>query len=162
MVLITGIVAVRGLTAWRDQLVGKRKVELAERVLIDFYNARDALKQWRWPNTVFITETKEGDQAQRLGHYRTTIESLTQKLFSRLHASRYTFQAYFGKTDKDPFLEISGVRDEIFRKAEEWPVNICDIDKRIDAAVKDIEALCKPILQARPLTKRLVRLFRVS
>jgi hypothetical protein len=43
VLLITGVVAVRGLTAWRLQLVGKRKAELAEQVLVNFYAARAKL-----------------------------------------------------------------------------------------------------------------------
>jgi hypothetical protein len=31
----------RGLTKWREERIGKRRVELAEDVLADFYQARD-------------------------------------------------------------------------------------------------------------------------
>jgi hypothetical protein len=42
--LVTGVVAIRGLSAWRQQMIGKRKAELAEQVLVGFYAARDTLK----------------------------------------------------------------------------------------------------------------------
>jgi len=44
MVLVTGVVAIRGLSAWRQQMIGKRKAELAEQVLVGFYAARDTLE----------------------------------------------------------------------------------------------------------------------
>lgn len=49
MVLITSFVAVSGLTAWRRQLVGKRKGEIAEQALVSFYKARDVFKWARTP-----------------------------------------------------------------------------------------------------------------
>jgi len=49
MVLVTGVVAIRGLSAWRQQMIGKRKAELAEQVLVGFYAARDTLKWARVP-----------------------------------------------------------------------------------------------------------------
>ena len=37
-------IAYRGLTKWHAETVGKRRVELAEDVLADFYQARDIIQ----------------------------------------------------------------------------------------------------------------------
>jgi hypothetical protein len=40
-------IAYRGLTRWHDETVGKRRIELAEAVLADFYQACDIIKAAR-------------------------------------------------------------------------------------------------------------------
>jgi hypothetical protein len=38
-------IAARGLTKWRGETIGKRQAELAEEILADFYEARDAIER---------------------------------------------------------------------------------------------------------------------
>ena len=38
-----------GLRAWREETVGRRRAELAEEVLADFYRVRDVLHRVRRP-----------------------------------------------------------------------------------------------------------------
>src|SRR6266699_1916671 len=65
MVLITGGIAIGGLTAWRRQMVGKRKSEIAEEVLINFYASRDVL---RWARVAAFGaaegESRKPDEAE--------------------------------------------------------------------------------------------------
>lgn len=42
-------IAARGFTTWRSKTIGKRKVELAEDLLADFYRARDIINVARSP-----------------------------------------------------------------------------------------------------------------
>ena len=44
MVVIAGLLAIYSLNLWRRQIVGKRKAEIAEQVLISFYSARDVFE----------------------------------------------------------------------------------------------------------------------
>ena len=43
--------AIKGINAWRNQLVGRRKMELAEETLQTFHNARAAIAWARNPAT---------------------------------------------------------------------------------------------------------------
>ena len=47
--VVAGWAGVRGLDAWRAELVGQRKTELAEEVLAGFYRVRDILTWARFP-----------------------------------------------------------------------------------------------------------------
>jgi hypothetical protein len=112
VVLVTGGVAVRGLSAWRDQMIAKRKAELAEEVLTSFYKARDV---FIWVRTAVSfgsegesrkageTETDQVRSARNF--YFIPIERLSheRELFAKLHAQRYAFRAYFGDESSKPF-----------------------------------------------------------
>ncbi len=47
--VVAGWAGVRGLNAWRTEMVGRRKTDLAEEVLAGFYRARDVLTWARFP-----------------------------------------------------------------------------------------------------------------
>jgi hypothetical protein len=126
MVLITGYVAVRSLTAWRRQMVGKRKAEIAEQALVSFYAARDIFK---WVRTSSFQagegETRKPDEAepdqvrQMRNVYFIPIERLAheRELFAKLRAQRYEFTAYFGKRNITPFETIFRIYNSIFTNA---------------------------------------------
>lgn len=184
--VITGVVAVRGLNAWRQQLIGKRRAELAEQVLVNFYAARDALKLAR----VRGFGSEEGESRKAVEDedeqvkimrnvYYIPIERLMKEraVFANLQAQRYTFSAYFGNSTITPFDRILEKHNFIFSTAEVliraaqydraqggvaaaqdkllddlgWGKRQRpdDIDRAIDAAVLEIEAICKPVLQGR-------------
>ncbi|TDI82488.1 MAG: hypothetical protein E2O80_02055, partial [Betaproteobacteria bacterium] len=48
-VLIAALTFIAGVSAWKREFVGKRRIELAETVLALFYEAEDAIKQIRSP-----------------------------------------------------------------------------------------------------------------
>jgi hypothetical protein len=186
VVLITGYVAVRGLNAWREQVVGKRKAELAELVLVSFYAARDA---FQWVRTgVFMEGEGEarqpgGGEAEQVRKMRNTysipLERLAheRELFAKLRAQRYAFRAYFGEKASQPFealfkayATIQATASTLIQvshfdqmqpsvaEARDAMLNTLgwgrrerpdDMDKSIDAAVSEIEALCKPILEGK-------------
>jgi hypothetical protein len=95
----------RGLNAWRMETIGKRKAELAEQVLADFYEARDVFQFARQPftfNNEGSTRQKEAGETeadtQRLNTYFTVSERLLKKndVFANLSARQYRFLALFG------------------------------------------------------------------
>jgi hypothetical protein len=186
MVLVTGIVAIRGLSAWRQQLIGKRRAELAEQVLVNFYAARDALKLARVRG--FRSEEgesrkpveNEDEQVKMMRNtYFIPIERLMKEkaVFANLQAQRYTFGAYFGNPAITPFDTILEKHNVIFSTAEvlirsaqydraHQAVAVAqdnlldelgwgkrerpdDTDRAIDAAVLEIETLCRPVLQGK-------------
>lgn len=100
----------------------KRKTELAEEVLADFYEAREIFQSARSPGG-FESEGKtreresweaEGDSRQ-LDSYFRTFERLSKKseFFSRLYARRYRFLALFGQAATTPYDELFKIRAEI-------------------------------------------------
>ncbi len=55
------VIAARGLNKWRAETIGKRKAELAQEVLADFYQARDIIDVARSPGGF----GHEGDTRQK-------------------------------------------------------------------------------------------------
>lgn len=126
MVLVTGVVAVRSLNAWHRQLIGKLKTELAQQVLTDFYNVRDAFKRVRnIPIGVSEDENTRtgGGEEEKIKKfrqlYRLPIERLDneKEIFSRLYASRYSFKGLFGDNAIEPFEKIREIHNNIFISA---------------------------------------------
>jgi hypothetical protein len=115
-------IASRGLEKWRAETIGKRKAELAEDVLADFYEAKDIIVAARNPGSL----GGEGDTRQALAgetdeetRYRNalwrTIERLDKKreFFAQLDARRYRFRAYFGADAAKPYDDLVSVHAEI-------------------------------------------------
>lgn len=173
--LIGGWAALRGLSAWRSELVGRRKTELAEEVLAQFYRARDVLT---WARTPAIGEGDGSERTARSLNWNQAlsapIERITEEseLFSQLHANRYRFIAYFGEAASSAFEQIRSVhaevvvaagelvrdnsdlagdgdgRREIWEDAIGWGERKDDrIPARLDNAVRQIEQICLPLIQ---------------
>lgn len=127
MVIITGVVAVCGVTTWRKQMVGKRKAELAEEVLTSFYAAMDAFTWVRSGGAIFNGEgeSRKPERAEseavhlRRNLYFVPIERLTREkeIFAKLRAQRYIFKAYFGEKGTKPFDTLASVHTGIMSSA---------------------------------------------
>ncbi|MBC6982717.1 hypothetical protein [Caulobacter sp. 17J80-11] len=125
---IAGWVGLRGVGAWRAEAVGRRKTELAEEVLAQFYRARDALTWARFPHPdVFADAPGAGEgadddaEARRRQAASAPVERLSREmaLFSDLQANRYRFMAVFGEAAARPFDEIMAARDDVVRCARD-------------------------------------------
>jgi hypothetical protein len=114
-----GWAALRGVNAWRIEALGRRKAELAEEVLAQFYSARDALIWARLPAEGAGTDVSAHDGVQAAAPDAAAmgapIERLNQasQVFSELQASRYRFMAYFGEDAARPFDDLRKVHDEV-------------------------------------------------
>ena len=99
------IIGYKGLTKWQTELLGKRKVELAEEVLADFYQLRDTMRAFRSP----FGMTGEGayrkgadnetpSEKEKLDARFATIERYNHHIefFAKLNAKRYRMRALFG------------------------------------------------------------------
>lgn len=126
-VIIASIVAIYGISAWRVEFIGKRKIELAEEVLALFYQARDIIDsirssfgyagegKTRKPGPNEKPEHKDAlDQAyvliERYHHHAD--------VFSRLHALRYRFMARFGTDASTPFDDLNRLINELLLAAQ--------------------------------------------
>jgi hypothetical protein len=170
--LIGGWVAIRGIDAWQAEVVGRRKAELAEEVLSQFYRARDALIWARLPDhPAFETEIGNARSEERDRRHRSLvspIERLTEEsqLFSELQASRYRFMAYFGEEAARPFDAIRAIRNEVVSSAQalihhrgggdadrdRWEDAIGqggaedELSRRLAETISSVERICRPLI----------------
>jgi hypothetical protein len=116
------VIALRSLDRWHREAVGKRRVELAEDVLAEFYEARDIIQAARSPLAYggegstrkrFDDETE--DQARSRDAFYAIAERLQAKseFFAKFNSQRYRFRTYFGETSLKPYEEVRGVYNEI-------------------------------------------------
>ncbi|MDF2232410.1 hypothetical protein P2H44_07565 [Albimonas sp. CAU 1670] len=198
--IIVAWIAYRGLGAWRDEMRGRRKAELAEEVLAAFYETRDVFHWVRNPGGFGgeadarpREEGEEEDLARQLDAYFVPLARLqdNRALLSGLHAKRYRFRALFGADADNPFQTFRDVEAEIVsaanvlarlaqnearrargavparalreevvreedhrrqvREARIWDAGEPDddINRRLDAAVADMEEMCRPAIEAR-------------
>ena len=92
-VVVAALTAIHGISAWRREYVGKRRVDLAEEVYCLFHQARDAILAIRSPwgyggeGGSRIPDEKETEEEKReLNKAYVTIERYQryEDLFSRL------------------------------------------------------------------------------
>ena len=115
-VIGASFVAIYGINAWRVEFVGKRRIELAEEVLVLFYQARDAIASMRNPmGYIGEGETRKpgpnetSEQKDDLNQAFVLIERYNKHIdaFSRLHALRYRFILQFGADASKPFDDLN-------------------------------------------------------
>jgi hypothetical protein len=164
---VAGWAAVRGLGAWRAETVGRRKAELAEEVLAQFYRARDVMTWARFPGDIGLypsEATGSGEAVERLAR--------ESQLFSQLQASRYRFMAYFGEDAAKPFDELRKMHREVLDAADSlartdpsadgasrvdraaWSATIGrgdasqedELASRLDRTIREVERICRPLI----------------
>lgn len=119
-------VAVLGYRKWHPESVGKRKIELAEDILADFYRSQEVIRWARFPGgfagegETRIAPANETPHEKELrdGIYRT-IERLhaERELFTGLQAKKYRAMAYFDKHAAKPFDDIKRIHGDVVRAA---------------------------------------------
>lgn len=118
-ILITAYFASRGLHAWREQQIGKRKVEVAEEALLATYKVRDALGFIRSPGA-FGTEgksrkrdasEKESAAVQRDMYFvpLERVQNVSDE-FAQFQKARLLCEVYFGSDARKPFDAVMSVR----------------------------------------------------
>jgi hypothetical protein len=120
---IVGVsIAARGLNRWREETVGKRKAELAEEILGDFYQARDIIQSARHPlayNGEGGSRKKQAsetaDEQRAKNAYYAPAERLHEKseFFAAMNARRYRCQALFGDAVLKPYSDFRMAHNEV-------------------------------------------------
>jgi hypothetical protein len=175
----TATVGWKALNKWRDETVGKRRLEVAEDTLSAFYQIQETIYDARAPLISAGEMVKEeGVPDEVVGHTAYgPIRRLRQsfKHVRKLRTKRHRFAALFGREATNPWDEIEAVLNEIntasdmvlMMRHQDIPPNdpqaafvrdqqailargfgADSITPRVDAAVKEIEAICRPIIQA--------------
>jgi hypothetical protein len=127
-VTVVAIPTFRGLNSWRLQVLGKKKIELAEEALTLAYDLRSAIEHARHP----FSRGGEGqdrpnrdDEPEDRRGYNDAFYSRISRLnesadqFSRLMALRPLFRAYYGEAAQDALGAFIAVRNEIYNAVNE-------------------------------------------
>lgn len=110
------------MNRWRQETIGKRRAELAEEVLADFYEAKDIIQAARSPfsrGDEGSSRKKSGTENEhdtgRLNAYYAVAERLHAKseFFARLSARRYRFVAHFGLEAAKPYDQLREAYNEV-------------------------------------------------
>jgi hypothetical protein len=173
--IIAAYVGLKSLSRWREESVGKRKSELAEHVLADFYQVRDIFEWVRFPGSYADEgaerpriEGEREDEARRRDSYYVPIARLTKEaeFFGAFQARKYRFVALFGTHAGTPFQELKDIQSKIVvasrmlargdydsdlqRELEAtigWIGRDDEIKRRVENAVALIEEICRPVLK---------------
>lgn len=116
------IVAVIGFNSWRRETKWKRKYELAEEVLANFYDAKERINIIRSPvgfssegSTRIKKENESEEETRRLNNAYVVIERYEREKepFTNIRKLKHRFLATFGKEHSCPFEEILKIINEI-------------------------------------------------
>jgi len=116
-ILIASVVAVCGISAWRKEFQGKRNIEIAEEVLVLFYEAKDAIRAIR----AFLRQQGEGATITPPQAYDSVVVyeryEKRHEIFNKLTSKRYQFKARFGDEKDKPFEDLKNIINEILNAA---------------------------------------------
>lgn len=111
--MIVAFTAWRGITLWRQETLGKKKIELAEELLLTFKKVEKAIGVVRFPASYISLDDLEKPYAQNvINHYKKNFEE-NGELFAKVEALRYRATLYWPDTE-EAFKKI----DKVF-----WNIN---------------------------------------
>lgn len=162
---------IKSLSAWRNEEAGRRRMELAEIALSEFYEARDIFK---WVRSPARDDEEDEPLPRQSGHdiYSPILRRLAEDgdFFGRMRARRYRVHALLGAGAVEPYDIISGVHGDVTQAAKmliqtrqgaqgsadrkrsaQWEDTVWDdaegeddINARIEMAVRKAEAIFRP------------------
>ena len=126
-VTFAALVAWKGIDAWRKEMIGRRKSEIAEETLAVFYETKEVFKDIRSPLT-YSAEAEDRPKAEgesdsekrkRDTFFIPIARTIRHKEhFARLRTLKYKFMAYFGAESSKPFDTIFSIKHSIVVDAE--------------------------------------------
>jgi len=120
--IATAFFASRALSAWRGELIGRRKVELAEDILAVAHEASEMIKGSRSPMafngegaSLNVGPDVEDDQRRNAEAMYAPAERLGAKpdLWAKIEALRFRARVYFGEPVRTAMAEVLRVRLEV-------------------------------------------------
>ena len=147
-VLIAALTFIAGVSAWKREFVGKRRIELAETVLALFYEAEDAIKQIRSPfsfdgegSTRKHADNELEAESRILDQAYVVFErhQKREKLFAQIHSMRYRVMAAFGSSAAEPFDELNKIIKEIFLAARMLGTHYWQRQGRVEMASEEFK-----------------------
>ena len=142
-IIAASCTAIYGISSWRREFIGRRRIELAEKALALFYEAKDVIGAIRNP----LGHIKEGSSREPSpGETAEMKENLDRafvasercnkhiRLFSRIRSLRYRFVAVFGVAKSKPFGDllhtIKELRDAAQDNVEQVRASYVDPEER--------------------------------
>lgn len=119
-------VAWRGINAWRSELIGTRRIKIAEKALELFYKAR-AEMDWIRSSGAFSYELDKierlAEESEELYNQRRGVAVTIQRYrgseaFGKIGALRYRFMAVFGAQAEEPFRLMQRVVAQVIATAQ--------------------------------------------
>jgi len=168
--VVTAGFAVRGVNAWRQEFVGRRRIELAENVLELFYEAKDAIAALRSPfgylgegSSREQCPSESEEEREQRDHANVTFERYNahNHVFNRLKSLNYRFKAQVGIRESKPFEDLRKIVNNILLSAQELAlgeaagIDSPDDRKKLrrvvysmmegDEIAAEVDAVCKDI-----------------
>lgn len=145
--------AVYGVNAWRREHVGRKRIDTAEKVLEQFYYARDALNHIRSPlgfggegRTRKRAEKETPAQSEILDRAFVPIEryNVHAERFAELRSLRYRAEAYWGKDATMPFATFENIVARVMAAAHalarDWQHDDPSLNPRREKRQREMEA----------------------
>jgi hypothetical protein len=113
--MVAALFAIAGLDAWRRQMVGKRRMELAEQVLAAVYQYRDAMKWIRSPGSfggegesrkAGDNETEEERREKNMRFITIERAQANIELLNEMTRLSYLARVYFGPQVSGAFQDL--------------------------------------------------------
>jgi hypothetical protein len=121
-IVVASGVAIWGISAWRREHLGKKRLDTAEEMLSLFYQARDAIIEIRSPGSVASEasgrarapyESEEDASIRDRAYIPIARYQRQSELFGKLKSLRYRAMAQFGPHFGKPFDDLDRVIREI-------------------------------------------------
>ncbi len=122
-IIIASFVAIYGIRSWRIEHIGKRKIDLAEKLLCSIYEIKDAIKFMRSPggfdgdgSTRKRADSENKEDGKILDSAYVAFERYDKQktVFNNFYKMKYRYMANFGKHAEEPFKIVRDVTSEIF------------------------------------------------
>ncbi len=116
-----------GVISWKKEFIGKREIELAEKVLALFYHARDVIDSIRSPfshseegktRKQLANETEEETRYLNQAYVAFERYHKNEDLFAELYSVKYRYMAMFGPNHVEPFNDINFVVRDILSASQ--------------------------------------------
>jgi hypothetical protein len=117
---------ISGVGAWKREFIGKRKIELAEQTLAQFFEVRDAISFIRNPFSSSAegksrerNQSETANESELLDRGYIVVERFgkREQCFSQFKILKYRFMAAFGRESESIFTDTNKIVNSIFVSA---------------------------------------------
>lgn len=117
---------ISGVGAWKREFIGKRKIELAEQALAQFFEVRDAISFIRNPfasssegRSRERSEEETDSESELLDRGYIVVERFgkREQAFLQFNITKYRFMAAFGRESESIFSDTTKIVNSIFVSA---------------------------------------------
>ena len=151
LIICTALVGIYNINTWRKEHINKKRIDLAEKTLCLFYEARDAIKYVRNP-LIFTSEgnsrhkneneTYEESEALRKGHITAERFEKFKDVLVDLTKVKYRFKAMFNNGEES-FKNLHDIINEILNASIALPsvLMMRDLDQETKQHKKELKSI---------------------